>query len=34
MPSPITYRKILGQKTDGQVRKEQSDALMNETWWD
>ena len=34
MPSPINYRKILGQKTNGQVRKEQSDDIMNQTWWE
>lgn len=34
MPSPTTYRKILGQKTDGQVRKEQSDRIMDVSWWE
>ena len=34
MPSPIDYRKILGQKTNGQVRKEQSDSIMDVTWWE
>lgn len=34
MPSPLNYRKILGCKTDGQIRKEQSDKIMNETWWE
>jgi len=34
MPSPVDYRKILGQKTNGQVRKEQSDDIMNNTWWE
>ena len=34
MPSPIDYRKILGCKTNGQVRKEQSDMIMDATWWE
>ena len=34
MPSPTIYRKILGQLTDGQVRKQQSDDIMNQTGWD
>lgn len=34
MPSPLNYRKILGCKTDGKIRKEQSDKIMNETWWE
>ena len=34
MPSPTIYRKILGLKTNGQVRKEQSDMIMNETFWE
>lgn len=34
MPSPTTYRKILGQLTNGQVRKQQSDDIMNQTWWE
>ena len=34
MPSPTTYRKLLGQLTDGQVRKQQSDDIMNQTWWE
>jgi len=34
MPSPTNYRKILGQKNNGQIRKEQSDDIMNQTWWE
>ena len=34
MPSPIDYRKILGCKTNGQVRKEQSDKIMDVSWWE
>ena len=34
MPSPTTYRKLLGQQTNGQVRKQQSDDIMNQTWWE
>lgn len=34
MPSPTYYRRLLGQKTNGQVRKEQSDDIMNTTWWE
>lgn len=34
MPSPTDYRKILGCRTNGQVRKEQSDNIMNDTWWE
>ena len=34
MPSPTDYRKILGRLTNGQVRKNQSDDIMNQTWWE
>ena len=32
MPSPNDYRKILGNKTLGQVRKDMSDKIMDYTW--
>ena len=34
MPSPTTYRKLYGLLSDGQARKQQSDDIMNQTWWE
>ena len=32
MPSPINYKRMLGSKTLGQIRKDESDKIMNFTW--
>lgn len=34
MPSLSTYRKLNGSFTNGQIRKKQSDMIMENTWWE
>lgn len=34
MPSFDLYQKLYGGRTQGQVRKDDSDMLMNATWWE
>ena len=34
MPSLSTYRNVLGSFTNGQIRKKQSDMIMEHTWWE